>query len=146
MLTPEQGLRALLVRNVRVTRHISDRLFPYRAPIGTARPFLIYSRTGSTHERHMRGMSGLASYSLQLDGYADSFERLHLLRDDVRLSIDGFRGAVTVDGETISFRHLFIENDTDASEEPQAAGDEPTYHFTMDLSAMCPESVYIPTR
>lgn len=146
IITPEQGLRALLARNIRVTRHVGDRIFPFRAPIGAARPFLIYTRVATTHERHMRGMSGLAAYSLQLDGYADTYERLQILRDDVRLTIDGFAGAVPVAGEIINFRHLFIEGDVDASEDPQAAGDEPVYRFSMDLSAMCPESVYIPTR
>lgn len=139
-ISPEQGLR-LVLTNPRITAIISDRIFPFRAPQGVARPLILYSRTSSTPEHHMRGVSGLRSVSFQVDGFADTYEGMQLLREATRQTVDGFRAAVSLNGESISFRHIFIENDSDAFVEPQAASDEPIYQFTMDLSAMCTESV-----
>ncbi len=137
---PEQGLRTIL-GTPRINAIVSDRIFPHRAPQGAAFPFLLYSRTGSVPEHHMRGVSGLRAISFQIDGYARSYETMQNLREAVRQTIDGYRGGVPVNGDTVWFRHLFIENDADAFGEPQAAGDEPIFQFTIDLSGMVAETV-----
>ena len=139
--SPEQGLRQLLIGNIRIQRQVKDRVYPFKAPQGAPFPFLLYSRTTSAPEHRMSGASGLRGLSFQVDGYARSYEAMQALREAVRLSLDGFRGPVAVGGESIYFRHLFIESDADAFVEPQAAGDESIFSFSLDLSAMCPESI-----
>jgi len=111
MASAENALVARLLATTGVTDIISDRIDPFPLPQNPVRPALTYHKVSGFHFHSLQGSSGLAKPHVQIDCWADPEDEagLQALAEQVRLSLQGFRG--TVGGENLQAVLLVDEMD-----------------------------------
>ena len=105
----ETGVYSYLISKTSITSLVSTRIYPLIAPEGSAWPFIIYQRIGSSHEHNMSGSSGLVTATVQIDAYAEAYSSAKSIGAAIRNVLDGYRGLM---GSTFVSRcHLGDERD-----------------------------------
>jgi hypothetical protein len=137
---PEFGLFQVLAGNIGVANLVRRRIYPHLAPQAAERPFVIYSRVSSRHERNLRFEAGMVGIHFQVSAFADTYDGVLALREALRRALDGYRGPVVVNGDMIWFHHIFIDSESDAFVEPLSASDAGIFSGTIDLNVMCAET------
>lgn len=110
------------------------RIYPIVAPQGTANPYVTYQRISSTREAHLRGALGECTARIQIDCYADDLGEAANLAEQVRISLDAFKG--TAGGVIVT--HTRLESDRSFYED----GVEPPLHrFSADYMLQFTETL-----
>ena len=129
---PEEAIRAKILSGPAALR-IVDRCYPHKAPQNVTRPYVTYRRISGNPERHLLGPASLAPARIQVDSFAGTYAGAKALADDIRLSLDGVRGAEISVGSAICYvRSIALENDSDDFIEPQAGTDDGVYRVMQD--------------
>jgi hypothetical protein len=105
----ETGLYSYLISKTAITALVATRIYPLIAPEGAAYPFLIYQRISTQHEHNMAGSSGLATATVQLDAYSDTYAEAKSIGNAIRTALDGYRGSMG--GTFVSRCHIGDERD-----------------------------------
>ena len=82
----ETGLRSKLIDDIGVD------VYPLRLPQGYTLPALTYQRVDSPRNPDLSGPTGWVFARFQIDIWGDSYGSVRGLADQVRLSLDGFKG------------------------------------------------------
>lgn len=139
-ISAKQAFRARLVGAPAVTRIVDRDIFFEKAPQDAVRPYVVLSGS-ATHERHMGGTCGISPCQMSCDIFAKTDTEATALSSAVRMTCDGFRGAVVLAGETVYFRHSELKSDSDAFIDPPSSGDDGIYHIHQDWSVIITEPV-----
>ena len=92
MTAIERALTHHLETHPDIAGLVGDRVYPKAGSQGAALPLLTYERVGGTHVHHLRGGSGMADATFQINcvgaRYSDTVE----LREAVRNALDTYLG------------------------------------------------------
>lgn len=75
-----------------ITTLVGTRIYPDTAPEKCAYPFLIYSKTDTARELHLRGATGVCVARIQVDVFASSRMICETVIEKIRLRFNGFQG------------------------------------------------------
>ena len=135
----EKALYDYLSTKAGVVAQVSTRVYPDIAPESAVYPFITVTITNETHDHHMQGGSGLANPTIQLDVWAETLPTRVAAAEAVRLSLDGFRGAMGTD--SLSIRSCFLVNKSNFQEQDAEGRGNPVYRSSMDFSIWHVETV-----
>lgn len=98
----------------------SGDVFANLAPEDQRAPFVTFQRVVGNKFRDINGPSGLAQTTFQIDVYSDSYLESKQLASAIRLILDGYKGTVTIGGDSVRIAGVsmqterdFVEDDTD---------------------------------
>lgn len=109
--TGEMAIVQRLLVDTTVSTLVSTRIYPNVAPQKTAADaldYIVYSVASEDHEHHMKGASGLVFTRVQLDIVAATYLRAKAIANAVRLTLDGYRGPITVGDDQVFVQHCFL--------------------------------------
>lgn len=121
-----------------VTTLCSTRGFPNNPKKGVARPYYVYALISSTHDKYLRGVSGIAFSRIQIDCYADRALDAYALHEQIRLAMMA-QGPLTMG--TVVVDDVTQEGDTRTSESPPDAGDAWLYRYSTDYMLAHDEAI-----
>lgn len=131
-LQPETALRYRTRNDADISAIISNRIYPHMPTQATTFPYVVMGRAGSTFHHKMGSDSNatLREHDIQFAAYGTSeqYESLKTLADEFRASLDGFRGTITVSGNSINFEMCHCSNETDGTLDPNDGAGTPL-HF-----------------
>ena len=136
-----QALRALIARNPNVSLRIGERVFIGYAPQAAAMPFVVLSQVGGRRQHHLRGAAEVAWSNVQVDVVATDEAVGSQLANLVRLSLDAYRGGVTVAGDTTYLRHVALESESGDVQSPQDGNDAGVWVQTQTYQVVQAETV-----
>lgn len=98
----EDDLVAHLLADSAITTLVDDRIRPQAAPIGNAKPYIVYTVISGAPENSMDGYtSGVARYRVQFDCYASTQQAVsrlaRALRDRLQTAAASFSAVVDND-------------------------------------------------
>lgn len=112
----EAALRGHLLASPGIASMVDDRVYANRMPPDGGFPVITFQRISTLSQESLSGASGLERVRFQIDAWAKGYAAAINLAEQVRLSIQGFRGimgAVTVHGVMMLNRNDQYEDDTD---------------------------------
>lgn len=136
----EEGIYSRLTGLTGVSSVVGSKVFPNRIPQGAALPCVMYSKTSSVHDRHLRGATGVAAATFQIDCYASGatgYSTVKSLADAIRLGLDSYRGLAG--DETVL--DATLDSQTDFYDPPAHAQDHGTHRVSMDFTITYRESI-----
>lgn len=96
----EDGFRTYVAAQTGILAYVGSdrkRIAALQAPMNYPRPFLVFTRTGTTPVHSMAGDTGITEVGISIDIVADTSKQLTLLADAVRLNLDGYSGLMGSD-------------------------------------------------
>ena len=125
MLIPENVIYQVLVDDPNVVFLIggtsNPRIYPQSAPQNTNYPYMVYHRIDAQRPHHMGGPSGIVMSRIQIDFYDNNYDGVMQLAEYARMALNGYRGLLTINGETADIRDVNQSNDYGDIVEPQGA-------------------------
>lgn len=98
---------------------VADRVFPIVAPQATTYPCAIITVTGNTANESKCGTSKYDDIVVRIDCFGINATDAIESHNEIRLCIDGFRGDVTFQGETVAIDGIkYVTTDTGFEPEP----------------------------
>lgn len=131
-LKPEYALRARLIADAQVTAIVSTRIYPPgAAPQGAAYPFIVYQRGNSEHFHKMGSTNSttLQQHEIVIAMYGEDYDALTTLANEVRSSLDGYRGTITVSADSIRFEQFLLMQQEDNSLQPSDGKGRPLFNI-----------------
>lgn len=125
----------------------SARIYPDKAPIGAAFPYIVFKKVVQTHEHHFgtsaaAGVAGIAKATIQIDCWDDDRLGALALAEAVRDGIDGLtQSTLGANGQTVRVQYVHLDDDKADLVAPLDASDVGTYRVIMDFSICYVESV-----
>lgn len=116
MATIGEALVARLAADGTVAGLVTTRIYRNKAPLGTARPYLVYQVIDSFRDHALDGPTGLNAGRVQFSAWAATHLAAKAIADAVRASLDGYRGTlsgVAVRGVTSQNEVDLYDDDTD---------------------------------
>jgi Protein of unknown function (DUF3168) len=113
----DPALRAFLLADAGIAAAVAERIYPVRAPQGSAVPLVVYRLIGEDSDYHMGGASGLVRQLFQLDTYAAGADAAAELAGALRTRLDGFRGPMA----DVRVQGVFFQTEDDATSVPAIA-------------------------
>jgi hypothetical protein len=136
MKSPERLLADQLKAAPAVAEIVGDRVYPVLAPASAAIPFLTWRRQGVQREMTLNGPSGIATVTLAVDMYAETYEAVRELADRCRATLDGFGGSL---GNFISVRNVSLLNESDGFVQLAGGDLPPVYSVTQTYTVLWQE-------
>ncbi len=131
-LQPETALRARLIADGSVTAILGERIYPHMPTQSTAFPYVVVGRSQSDYHHKMGADSAatLREHDIQFAAYGTSeqYDSLKSLADEIRDSLNGFRGTITVSADSIAFEMCHCKNEVDGTLDPSDGTGTPL-HF-----------------
>jgi hypothetical protein len=75
-----------------VIADVIPNIYPTQPTPNTAKPFLVYTVTGSEPQRTLRGTGSLVKHTVQIESWADTLADANALLAQVRSRLDGYAG------------------------------------------------------
>ncbi len=98
---------------------IATRVYPLQLPQSPKYPSIVYSMTGGPRDVTHDGPSGLVDGSFRFTVYAQTVEKLVLVKRAVVAALNGFAGVVVIDVDnSVDIQGCFMVNENDAIESP----------------------------
>ena len=117
--TLEAGLFSHLSIDSDISATVGTRVYLAIIPQDASLPAITYQRISGSHVRSLEGSSGASEARYQITAWASTGLAAKQLADYVRLSLDGFSGAM---GD-VTVKRVYLEDDRDQFE-PAAGNDE----------------------
>lgn len=133
----EYAINELLTSDAAITAMVGDRVFHMRSKQNATYPNITYQRRGTQRNRHLRGPSGIARASFQIDCWASTQKAARQLAEVVRLQIDNYSGNA---GEHFVQR-VYVDEDLDNWEWEIAGKDAIIGRVTLIVGVWFCESV-----
>jgi hypothetical protein len=118
LLTPENAVYHRLASSPGVALRVGLQIYPVAVPKGAAFPFIVYRRANISRQHSLGGPILMPEVNLQIASWAYHHDDARALADEVRLSLNGYIGAIA--GVTIHDMRLVSE--TDDYLDPAAVG------------------------
>ena len=132
----EAAIYAKLAATSGVTDLLGDppRIYPGQAPQSSTLPVLIYHQAHRKQLMTLTGPINLNAYLMRLDAFADTYAEAKAVYNATRSALNGFKGEITVDAETIDVQGIFEETGDEESLQPIHAEEDGTYRAGLDLA------------
>jgi len=130
-------IRTYLVGVAGLTALVGSRIYPVFASSAATFPYIVYSKITADHINHMTAAAGLSSHLYQFDIFDSSYDGADAVREQVRLAIDGRRGAMGASG----VRWSGIANEREDHSDPQDGSDGGVHRISIDVNFWATESV-----
>lgn len=88
----EIAFRDFIASDTTVVAVVGTRVYPSLAPPQAKRPFLVYTIVDGVPDQEMSAQSTLGHARIQVDCYADTYQSVAELSNDLRLACNGYRG------------------------------------------------------
>jgi len=113
-LTTEQGMVYILRNASGVSAIVAARIYPWdRVPQNAPLEYITYFRVASNHIHDMSGPSGLVNPHMQVDCWAEKYSEAKALAKQTRLALDGYTGSVTISTDSVTFRQIHMDDESD---------------------------------
>jgi hypothetical protein len=129
----QDAMRKLMIDDTFVNTAVNGRIYSEYAPQKSALPYIVMERVTAEHENHLLGSGGLVQPDIQLDIYAKSKTSRDELRKNIRAVLDGFRGNVTIDADTLFLQRLQLVNDLTDLVQPDDGSDRQIWRGSLDF-------------
>jgi len=134
--SPEAAIRNRLVTTAAVSAIIGSKVYPVIAPAEATLPFLTWRRMSVQRQQSLSGPVGTPSVMLSVDLFAETYEAVRDLADNVRLSLDGWGGTF----QNTVVANVSLDNESDGFA-TLAGGDlPPVYTVQMTFSILWQET------
>lgn len=140
-LSIEVAVRSLLLASSSLSAVVGVRIAPGSVSEQTAMPYIVYNRFASDHQNHMQGASGLVFARIQLDLFAETWAHIEAMTEAIRNRIDGYRGTVTVNSQTLRIQQAHLEGVRDNYIAPTDGSDNGTYSRMLDFFVSASETI-----
>lgn len=104
MTAIERALTYHLESDPGIAAIVGNRVFPKAGSQGADLPLLTYERVGGTHVHHLRGGSGLANATFQLNCVGVRYSDTVALREAIRNALDTYLGSMGPEGEQVEVK------------------------------------------
>lgn len=140
-LTPAEVIVALLRRSNAVVSVVGARIVSEEIPQTVNKPYLSVMQIDRVHEHHMTAADGVAHARVQVDSYARTRAQVEDLADNVRLTLDGFTGEVTVGSKSLTIKTSRLISDNSDFVRDLTGSDTGTKRVSHDYEVWYPETV-----
>lgn len=123
-LIPEEAFVSKILNDAEIQGRVANRLYPSVGPQKGGFPFGVYSRLVSPYSHHMGGSSQLMTCVIQCDWYARTYGEAKELAELARMAVDGFKGTVTIDGDSIVIQKFHLTQDADVYIQPESGSED----------------------
>lgn len=86
------AIRSKLIADTLITSLAGTRVYPQKLPQNPTLPAVIYSIISDTPNADVSGMAGLFNADIQIECYAETAQAAQDLSENVRLSLQSYRG------------------------------------------------------
>jgi len=131
------SLRQYLAAQSNIAALVGERIYPVVLPQSAAFPALTYSRTSGGHDYTLKGSSGMAMPTFELDCWGETYDAADELAEAIRLKLNGFNGTM---GDT-EVKVCVLDDEVDAFEPNDDASAEGVYRITLRYRIQYTESV-----
>ena len=138
-MSVKSSLITYLKAETNLSALIGDRIYIGWAEQGTTLPYIVAHQIDAIHEHHMASATGLVQGRFQFDCYGQTTVAAENVAEQVRQSLDGFRGAMG--SVFVSTCHL--ESERDDTIQPVEGAHRGIYSVQQDY--MISWSVSVPT-
>lgn len=135
LLRTETALRAVLLDDLAVAALIDSRLTRGAAPQPYAYPLGIFFRSKTIFHHHCGGPSGLREIEVEFQWYSTTFDEVSAIVEAVETALDGFSGAVTVDGDSVTIDTVYLVDERDGDVRIDDGSGEPLYCIQQTFKA-----------
>lgn len=111
----------MLTADAAVTAAVDDRIYPVRAPVGAALPYVVYTVVSSTPDPDFTSTTPTTQYRMQVDVYAATFPAVHSVHEAVQAALNGYGTPLGVNLDTLE-------------DSPDGDADGGTYRISFDQS------------
>jgi len=118
LYAPEDAVYHILASSPRVARYVGFEIFPVAVPKGAEFPFIVYRRANIARDQSLGGPMFVPQVNLQIASWAMTHDEARRLADEVRLSLDGYIGAIG----GITIQGIRLVSETDDYLDPIAVG------------------------
>lgn len=134
--SPEAAIRNRLVTTAGVSALVGTRVYPVLAPATAPLPFVTWRRVAVSRSQSLAGPIGLATVSLSLDVFAETYEAARDIADQCRRSLDGWGG--TFDNTVVS--NVSLDNEADGFAQLAGGDLPPVYTVQQTYGILWQES------
>lgn len=127
-----------------VTTAVSTRIWLNAAPQkkdADILPYIVGMVVDKQHAHHLQGASGIAWTRLQLNIVGANYRSAKETADVVRMALDGFRGAVDVNGEMVQIKHCMLDMEQDNFDPPVDGSQKGRHQVIQDWKIANEETV-----
>jgi len=131
------AIRAKLIGATGVTNLVSTRVYMTNAYEGAALPYIVFSTETNEHVRHMGGVSGLVSGTVDIEVFDTTPQGAKGLQEAVRNTLDDFSGSTG----GVQIRHVILDSMQDEYEPPADGQGAGTHGVSMSFDVWYEESI-----
>lgn len=140
-MTFKDDLYEHLSTDAGIIAEVSTRIFFGIAPTSTAFPYITLERIASPGHNHMLASSAIANPLFQFDCWALTSVKRETVSEAVREALDGLRGVKIGTNDTTDIRRVFVDNQSDSTEDPREGTEDRIFRTRMDITIWYVRSV-----
>lgn len=106
---------------------VGTRAFPVVLPQSADLPAITYARTTGAYDHNLKGSSGVAIPTFELDCWAPTYEQADQIAEAVRQKMQGFSGTMG----SVTVTSVILDDESDHFEPAQDASDRAVFRITL---------------